>query len=146
MPASNISVVITALDIFIDAVIKKLTLDIVANLLKPGSEGGTPVDTGWARANWVPSLTAAISPVTQPGTDDREAKLAAVGGQSAKQQQGIANIATGYKVAFGSITISNGVPYIQRLNEGSSKQAPKAFVQAAIRRAVTVDLPAGFRV
>ena len=144
----NVRVVVSALERFIEQVIKKITLDIVANLLRPGSEGGTPVDTGWARSNWVPTLSVAAStePAPQPGGLDKAATRAAVPGQEAAQQAHVTLIATGYKLPFGDITITNNVPYIVKLNDEGTRKAPRAFVQAAIRKAVTVDLPAGFGV
>ncbi len=148
MAGKSTRVVITSLERFLEGVIKKLTLDIVANLLRPSSEGGTPVDTGWARANWIPSLTALASnvPAPQPGGDDKNATISAVPGQEGQQESSSALIASTYRLPMGSITIANNVPYITKLNGGSSKKAAKGFVQAAIRRAVTIDLPAGFRV
>ncbi len=39
------------------------------------------------------------------------------------------------KYRGGRLFLSNNVPYISRLNDGSSGQAPAGFVQAAIARA-----------
>ncbi len=147
--ADQITVIINKLEGFIDGIIRKLTLDIVANLVRAPSEGGTPVDTGWARANWVPSVGAPFRT-----DDDVNPKLrgpeaggigAVVGARAAEQQAGVAKVASSYTTDAGSAFISNNVPYIIKLNDGSSAQAPAGFVQAAIAKAITVDLPGGLR-
>ncbi len=131
MTSRRIQVVVSALEQFIDGIIKKLVLDIVANLRSSANTGyGTPVDTGWARANWIPSIGG---PRSSPD-GSREAVT------TAGQEQGIAKVATSYKQAQGPVFISNNVPYIVLLNEGSSQQAPKGFVQNAIAKAITEDL------
>lgn len=94
---------------------------------------GTPVDTGRARANWQVNV----------GSPETESIPAYVGG--AKGSTGAANaqaaIAQG-EAAIGarqpgqSIFISNNLPYIARLNDGYSAQAPAGFVQTTIQRAV----------
>jgi hypothetical protein len=71
----------------------------------------TPVDTGNARANWVPSVG---SPAPR---GDRAAGTAAV---------------LAYRLDQGALYVSNGVPYIRQLNNGHSKQAPALFVEAAV--------------
>lgn len=139
MVNQRIRVVVKSLEGFIDAVMKKLTLDIVANLRTAPTTGyGTPVDTGWARANWIPQIGT-------PRTATEGTREAAEAGNvsSAGQEAGIASVVTGYKRERGPIYISNNVPYILNLNEGSSKQAPKGFVQNAIAKAIAVDLFSG---
>jgi len=108
-------------------------LDIVANLQRSPGQGGTPVDTGWARANWIPVLgQPSRRPAPQPTNQDVSAAAAALSGQ---QEAAIAGIALSYTLAKGAVTIANNVPYIVALNEGSSKQAPRGFVQSAIKEA-----------
>lgn len=88
---------------------------------------GTPVDTSRARMNWqaaigaVPSGTLFAYP-DKPGSPE-------IGGT-----QAIANlnaIARQYK-GGSYIAIANNLPYIQKLNQGWSAQAPAAFVQMAV--------------
>lgn len=137
--ATQIRIVVRSLEGFIDQVIKKLTLDVTANLVSAPDTGyGTPVDTGWARANWVPSIGT-------PQTTTEGTREAAEAGSvsTAGQQAGIAKVVTSYKHQQGAVYISNNVPYILRLNEGSSQQAPKGFVQNAIAKAIQVDLFSG---
>ena len=111
---------------FVNRLMKKITLDIAANLVRAPGEGGTPVDTGWARSNWIPNIG---TPVTSP-VGSKEAV------SSAAQTRGLGAVLT-YKFSSGQpLFVSNNVPYILVLNEGSSKQAPAGFVQAAIAEAV----------
>lgn len=117
----EIQIVVKALNGLTEQMVKKITLSATANLIED-----TPRDTGWARANWVPTIGAPKGDVV--GTSDK----VSIG----DQQSGIARIATGYKLPLGRVFISNNVPYIGRLNDGSSKQAPAGFVQAAIFRAI----------
>lgn len=126
MVSVQIRTVITALDQFIELVMKRIVLDVVANLVRAPARGGTPVDTGWARANWVPRIG---QPVT--ATDGSRESVS-----QGAQQSGLAAVATGYKLVRGPVWISNNVPYILQLNDGSSQQAPAGFVQAAIGEAV----------
>lgn len=90
----------------------------------------TPVDTGRARANWRPSIgsmiTDSLPEPSSPGEGVRSAIAAAE------------SVASQYKGGLRSPTvhITNNLPYIKPLNDGSSKQAPKNFVSTAITVAV----------
>jgi hypothetical protein len=86
----------------------------------------TPVKTGRARANWQPSIGG---PPAGLVTWDDKADNGRGAAYAIKEGQRV--IAT-YKQGAGSIYISNNLPYIQRLNEGWSKQAPAGFVEAAV--------------
>ena len=79
----------------------------------------TPVDTGRARANWRTSLGSPIREATEDTNWGGElaASVATIKGRKTDE----------------NIYISNNVPYIGRLNDGSSAQAPSGFVQTAIR-------------
>ncbi len=98
--------------------VRVIALEVTAELQK-----STPVDTGFARANWIPSVGA---PVASP--DGSRASVSSVA-----QQVGIAQVSV-YKVGQGSVFITNNVHYVKYLNKGSSPQAPAEFVQAAIAR------------
>lgn len=123
----QIRVVIGAVEQFTEGLIKRLTLDIVAELVKAPSEGGTPIDTGWASSNWFPGLSRSRreADVLDPDSGD-------VAEAQAFQNAGIAKVLA-YKLGR-PVHITNNVKYIGALNGGSSKQAPKGFVQAAITR------------
>lgn len=117
-----------------EKLIKKITLDVTANLIAPPSQGGTPIDTGWARVNWVPSMTKPFKGTAGTGRDARQGDV-----NPADQQRGQAEILL-YTLSKGNTFVTNNVPYIQKLNAGSSKQAPRAFVQQAIAKALTQDI------
>lgn len=84
----------------------------------------TPVDTGRARANWQVGL--GVEPTGElteqdPGGQGTIAKAVSVLSTRKSEQ---------------TIHIANNVPYIKRLNEGWSAQAPAAFVEQAIDTAI----------
>lgn len=135
MVSNQIRIVVSSLNGFVELLMKKVTLGVVANLVASPGEGGTPVDTGWARANWVPNISSPIDKVA----GSREA--AEKGSLPGDQASGLAKVATSYKLATGNkIYITNNVPYILRLDQGHSRQAPSGFIRRAIKKAVTVDL------
>jgi len=114
------------LDAYIDKSITAVAVEAQATLVE-----GTPIDTGWARNNWLMSLDA---PATEPaGSPDN------VGSASAASQQGIAIVISSFSHRrHGNIYIANNVPYIGRLNDGYSPQAPAGYVETALDTAVAV--------
>lgn len=95
----------------------------------------TPVDTGQARSNWLVSLLS-------PRADTIPPYVAGMGGSTgaqnviAAQAQGASVIGT--RQPGQDVWISNNLPYIGRLNNGFSAQAPANFVQAAAAEAASV--------
>ena len=136
--AGQTRIIVEALEGFIEKVVKSIVLDVVANLVRAPGEGGTPVDTGWARANWIPVIGRPSRGAAKGGS--RADRLSGARQLQAQQETAIAAIATGYRLSMGAVFVANNVPYIVRLNEGSSKQAPAGFVQAAIIKAIKSDL------
>lgn len=96
---------------------QRIALDIDQRLVL-----ATPVDTGRARSNWLAS-------VGQPRTDEVGTRDA---GSAIAEAAGVINAAPDFPLIY----LSNNLPYIKRLNEGSSKQAPAAFVETAVDAAV----------
>lgn len=126
----QIDVIAADLDLFTAGEIKALALNVDANL-RENPPGGTPVDVGWARANWVPS-------VGQPYQGDASVKEPTLADVVARQEvadEGLANVLK-WKAGDGVIFVTNNVPYIQPLNDGHSTQSPRGFVQAAVALAV----------
>lgn len=78
---------------------------------------GTPVDTGRARLNWNASRNV-VDGSTTVSVDPQ-----------ATGTMKMLEALTGYK-AGDTMYVSNNLPYIVRLNEGYSKQAPANFVEA----------------
>jgi hypothetical protein len=76
----------------------------------------TPVDTGRARANWNIDINTVDLTLHDPGRDATNESLTAT---------------ARFKLTD-TIYISNNLPYIERLDEGHSKQAPAGFIDAAI--------------
>jgi len=108
------------LESLIERACKALILEINRELRRKGT--GTPVDTGHARASWIPAVGAPN--LVEP-----------VGTSSALAQAGAAQVMA-YKLAQGTLYLSNVAPYIRRLNHGWSDQAPVMFVELAIARAM----------
>lgn len=102
---------------------KRLMLGIHEELVRT-----TPVDTGWARSNWLLSVGRPIEKTA--GSKDL-LDLNAGGA-------GVGKI-LGWKFTQGPAYDTNNVPYIQKLNGGSSKQAPKNFVSLAIQKQVAIS-------
>lgn len=75
----------------------------------------TPVDTGRAKNNWLPSLNV---------SDNRLLEASEV------------NVGAGALGSFtfrDTILFTNNLPYIRSLNDGSSEKAPAGFVDNAIQ-------------
>ena len=96
----------------------------------------TPVDTGRARSNWRVAIGAPI--LTETGfSGPSKAKGGGKGRTEAFQSalnEGMA-VAPTWRLGMGSIFISNSVPYIVRLDNGYSAQAPKGMTLKAIAAA-----------
>ena len=78
----------------------------------------TPVDTGRAQSNWMPSLGS-------PASGQREPMQPA-------EAMTIAQSTFSAAPPFPVLWLSNNLPYIRRLNQGHSKQAPAGFVETVI--------------
>ena len=97
------------------------TLEITSELITH-----TPVDTGFARSSWVPSIGEPVeSNLLADPSEIREV--------AAEQNAGMAQILS-YELDQGPVYITNQARYIERLNKGSSKQAPSGFVERAIAK------------
>jgi hypothetical protein len=77
---------------------------------------GTPVDTRNASAHWLQTVGLPAPAST---------------GSSPTATLAFADIVR-YRIEDGSMFVSNFVPYIRRLNDGSSKQSPAGFVEQAV--------------
>lgn len=121
----QIRIIVGGLEQFSERQIIQLSLEVTANLIET-----TPVDLGWARANWVPTIGQPYDQDVGYANDSAD-----VGAARRKQAEGRIAL-RGYKLTKGPIFVSNNVPYILSLNEGSSQQAPAGFVQMAINAAI----------
>lgn len=111
--ASSRAKIRAALDRRIEQAVARIAVNVTHELVAI-----TPVDTGWARANWIPA-------VGQP----------ARGTGTSRQAAGLAEVVA-FRLEHGKAFVSNNVPYIRRLNAGHSKQAPAAFVEYAVAKGV----------
>jgi hypothetical protein len=106
----------------IEDIARRFSVNVTAELQRT-----TPVDTGWARANWVPSIGEPF----EGNSESITPTSADVSSANSEQQSGIASLLS-YRIDDGEIFVSNNVPYILSLNDGSSAQAPPMFVERAI--------------
>ncbi len=91
-----------------DMVVRKIALSTYTSITKK-----TPVDTGRARANWNISLDSPNRSVTT-STSGKTPSLPS-------------------KVKDRDIWIANNLPYIESLENGSSKQAPNGMVALSVQ-------------
>ncbi len=110
--------IVESLGIEVVLVQKKLAFDIFSDIV-----GSTPIDTGRAMNNWNISVNTPDSNVTDEGGEES-------GISSSKEAE--ANTAMIGLRPFSTVWISNSLPYIVFLNEGSSDQAPSQFVERSI--------------
>ena len=96
------------------------TLREVALVANQALITATPVDTGRARANWQVSINTEID--TELDSTDVQATLDRNNA-----------VVRGYR--NGDIIVQNNVPYIGRLNDGWSAQAPAGFVERSLQAA-----------
>lgn len=101
---------------------RKIALRVMQTLVL-----ATPVDTGRARSNWIVSLGSPARATKEPMDKSGAAAIS----------ENATEIAT-HKDPSVAIYISNNLPYIGRLNEGWSKQAPAGYVEQALQAARSV--------
>lgn len=82
----------------------------------------TPVDTGRARGNWIVSIGAAVS-----SDSDR---LDPAGGETISD--GSAVISRVDRDPFTVVYLQNNLPYIEALEDGSSRQAPGGMLTVTL--------------
>ncbi len=116
---ASLNQVIDGLDDFIGKTVKKLVVNSTASLKEL-----TPIDTGFARSNWVPQIGSPFGGVA--------GSVSAV--SDSNQAAGLLSVLTSYK--DGKVYISNNTSYIAKLDSGSSKQAPKGFVLRSLNKAI----------
>lgn len=113
------------LEAYVGRVTAAVVLGVHARLVSPPPVG-TPRDTSFTAANWVPSVgapfegTAGTREAAERGSIDRGAAT-----------RGLAELAR-YSIKRGPAFLSNNAdPPISQLNDGSSAQTPAGFVQRA---------------
>ena len=94
------------MDRAIERVVRVLAVNVTAELTR-----ANPVDTGWSKSNWIPSVGASVEEA--PGSPEN------IGPSSAAQDLGRSRVLT-YRLRHGMAFITNNVPYITALNAGRS--------------------------
>jgi len=95
-------------------VVRTATLELFSGIIK-----STPVDTGRARGNWQTSVGQ-----PQGGTLERTGMEAALAEVQATVPEGAGQL----------VYLSNNLPYIERLENGWSQQAPIGMVRINVDR------------
>jgi hypothetical protein len=134
----QIDIIVADLDLYTRGEITALAVNLDANL-RDSPPIGTPVDTGWARANWVPTLGTPYEPAGMP-KDPSPSQITA---RAQEQAAGLNDVLSWRGDEDGPIFITNNVPYIGALNAGHSTQSPLGFVQDAMEKAVRETYSAG---
>jgi hypothetical protein len=104
-----------------DLAIRKIALELFKRVIYK-----TPVDKGRARANWQVSIGAPADGAVE--IDDKNG--------SATMSRAVAD-SRGFK-AGDTIFLTNNLPYIMRLEEGSSQQAPAGMVALTVQEFATI--------
>lgn len=102
----------------LDEMVQKISERLFENIVRR-----TPVDTGWARANWIPSIGSPDDsvPESSPGRDENiDDPLPRISLEVASGKAG--------DIFF----LTNSVPYILSLEYGHSAQAPNGMVRVSI--------------
>ena len=123
----DIEDILDDMDRFISKQIVGLVFEIHAEMVE-----ATPLDLGWARGNFVPQIN---SPYRE-NLKDTEPSAGDAATRHAANISKLGAILTSYQLGNGPLFISNNVPYIGRLNDGHSKQAPPGYIPMAIDRAL----------
>lgn len=112
--------VISELNDFVEGLVVKLAVNVTAELSED-----TPKDTGWAASNWTPRVGQRTEqPFGSKKNVSEGAKVA-----------GLAEVVTSYALPQ-LVHVTNPVYYILSLNDGTSTQAPRNFVQTSIAKAI----------
>lgn len=93
----------------------------------------TPVDSGRARSNWIVSPRVPSRETREPYSPGSGLGSGETQNAGEAMQQG--RLAVETHTPGDDIYISNNLPYIRPLNDGSSAQAPAGFIERAVQRA-----------
>lgn len=100
-----------------ETVMRQVSIKLFSAIIK-----ATPVDTGRARNNWFASGSTPSQETTTYGAPQGTATI--------QRATAVINTATDWH----EFTLTNNLPYIQRLEYGWSKQAPQGMVRTNISR------------
>ena len=100
-----------------EKVMRQVSIKLFSAIIK-----ATPVDTGRARNNWFASGNTPSQEITTYGAPQGTATIQRV--------TAVINTATDWH----EFTLTNNLPYAQRLEYGWSQQAPQGFVRTNVSR------------
>lgn len=110
-----------SLSVGTETVVKKIALDVFAGVVRK-----TPVDKGRARASWVIGVERpADSPILP---EDTVFSAAEAQRYAQRELAGLSELKP-----FDTVFVSNSLPYIEVLEDGSSRQAPNGMVAVTLR-------------
>lgn len=132
--ADQIDFIVTDLEDYTRSEIIALGLNVNANL-RDNPPVGTPIDTGWASASWVPSVGEPKILPAEPANPSEGATPAEVAARAEIAAQG-ENEVLSWRLQDGPIFSTNNTTYIGPLNNGHSTQSPRGFVQNALEKAI----------
>lgn len=99
---------------------RRVTLSIIEAIVR-----ATPIDTGKAKINWQVGLNSPVQTIIDaPSSPSTAASTANSSARTVMLEYNSLNHTT--------VHITNNLPYIGRLNDGWSRQAPANFVERAI--------------
>lgn len=130
----QVNIIIADLDLYTQGEIIALALNVNANL-RDNPPLGTPIDTGWASANWLPSIGEPKTVDGDPADPKAGPTVAEVAARARVASEG-ENDVLSWRFQDGPIFSTNNVPYIAALNAGHSPQSPRGFVLNALIRAI----------
>lgn len=130
----QIDLIVADLDLFTQGEIIALALNVNANL-RDNPPLGTPIDTGWASANWLPSVGEAKVMDSKPALSSGPT-VAEIAARAAVADAGL-NDVLAWRLTDGPIFSTNNTEYIAALNDGHSPQSPRGFVTNAIIKAIS---------
>jgi len=127
MPTDPLEIVLEDMDRFIARETVGVLFEITAQLIE-----STPLRDGWARSQWVPRINRPF----RANLRDINPTAGQISSRASASQSDLFTIAASYTLDAGPLFVSNNVPYIGRLNDGHSTQAPPGYIQLAVLRAV----------
>ena len=124
------------IDAHVNRVARRLALDIDQRVVLR-----TPVDTGRARSNWLVGLGAPRRDTNEkigpgaPRANEQAGQIGPIGQLSIQAANQVIGSAGNYQ----DIWISNNLPYILALEEGSSTQAAEGMARIAVAEALRAN-------
>lgn len=125
--ASDIARLVDQTEAKVDLMVRKIGLELFSRVIMR-----TPVDEGRARANWQVAINSIPSGTLDLNDKEGSATINAADAAMAGLRAG------------DTIYLANNLPYIQKLEDGSSKQAPAGMVGLAVQDFQDIARQVGF--